>query len=100
MLRDVPPWMESASAKIARAREHFHALDHEIIEFIKATKRHFVFKVNEERTVAWIVSSVEEPHPPIRISVMVGDCLFNMRSALDNLVCGLVRRQDDPASTC
>jgi hypothetical protein len=74
-------------------------LDTEVIEFMKATKRHWVFKVNPERTAAWVVSWVEDPYPPIRLSVLIGDCVFNMRSALDNVVCALIRRAT-PEATC
>lgn len=97
--RDSLPWMESAAAKLVRAKEHLDVLDAEIVAYIKATKRNFVFKVNQEQTEAWIVSWVDDPYPPIRLSVLIGDCLFNMRSALDNLICGLVRTQE-PGSSC
>jgi len=42
---------------------------------------------------------VEDPYPPIRLSAIIGDCLYNMRSALDSLVCGLVRKRW-PAKEC
>jgi hypothetical protein len=93
------PWMESTDAKIGRAREHLDVLDREIADFIRGTNRHFEIKVAEDRSAAWIVSWVEDPYPPIRLSLLIGDCLSNMRSALDNLICGLVRTQK-PGSSC
>jgi hypothetical protein len=35
--------------------------------------------------------------PPIRLGVLLGECVFNIRSALDNLVCGLIRTADSLA---
>jgi len=37
---DSPPWMESADAKIARAKEHLDALYAEASVFFESTKRH------------------------------------------------------------
>ena len=86
-------------AKISRAHEHFADLGHATSEFLQATKRNLVLKCNHERTKHWIVYWVDDPYPPLRLSTLVGDCVFNMRSALDNLVCGLIRTQT-PAAKC
>ena len=65
--------------------------------FFQTTKKNFVLKSNEQE--AWIVHWVDDPFPPIRLGVLLGECVFNMRSALDNLVCGLVRTKD-PNAEC
>lgn len=93
------PWMESVDAKIARAQEHLEVLHREIHEFLRATNRKLVVNVDERQSKTWIVYWVEDPYPPIRISVLVGDCVFNVRSALDTLICGLVRTRK-PSSSC
>jgi hypothetical protein len=37
----------------------------------------------------WLVVHVADYIPPIRLSILIGECVHNMRSAVDNLVCGL-----------
>lgn len=91
--------MESVDAKIARAHEHFAELGRATGEYLCSTKRNFVAKCNHDRTSHWIVYWVDDPYPPMRMSTLVGDCVFNMRSALDNLVCGLIRTQT-PTAKC
>ena len=47
----------------------------------------------------WMVAHANDYVPPIRLSSIVGDCIHNMRAALDNLVCGLALTLD-PACNC
>ena len=89
--------MESVDAKIARAKEHLDTLHAEAEEFFERTKRHFILKSNDHE--AWIVHYIEGGVPPIRFGILLGECVFNLRSALDNLVCGLIRTKDTHA-TC
>jgi hypothetical protein len=81
--------MESADAKMTRAKEHLDTLHAEAGVFFESTKRNFILKSNGHE--AWIVHYIEDSIPPIRLGVLLGECVFNMRSALDNLVCGLIR---------
>jgi len=40
-------------------------------------------------------------HPPLTISIEIGEFLYNLRSALDNLVCALVRNEKNTyAASC
>src|SRR5215831_14913607 len=96
-LPDSLPWMESADAKMARAKEHLDTLYAEARVFFESTKRNFILKSNGHK--AWIVHYIEDSIPPIRFAVLLGECVFNMRSVLDNLVCGLIRTKDSHA-TC
>jgi hypothetical protein len=96
-LPDSLPWMESADAKMARAKEHLDTLYAEAGVFFESTKRNFILKSNGQE--AWVVHYIEDSIPPIRLGVLLGECVFNMRSALDNLVCGLIRTKDSHA-TC
>ncbi len=96
-LPDSLPWMESVDAKMTRAREHLDTLHTEARLFFKSTKRKFIMKSNGNE--AWIVHYIEDGVPPIRFGVLLGDCVFNIRSALDNLICGHIRSRN-PIAPC
>jgi hypothetical protein len=91
--------MESVDAKIERAKTHLDAFRTEAAAYAEAARPTFIRKVDSERKTHWLVFYVEDPFPPIHLSVVIGDCLFNLRAALDNLVCGLARKAN-PATTC
>jgi hypothetical protein len=91
--------MESVDAKIARARVHLSTFETDVGKFIEQARPRFIRKVDHESTKHWLVFFVEDPYPPIELSVVIGDFLHNLRSALDNLICGLVRK-GNPTSTC
>src|ERR1700688_2439465 len=91
--------MESVDAKLLRAHEHLDSLEAAIGEYQKGTKRTLILKLNPEQTNVKLMTWVDDPYPPIRISMLIGDCVFNTRAALDNLICGLVRISR-PSSTC
>jgi hypothetical protein len=97
-LPDSLPWMDSVDAKMARANEHREALYAESGVWFEGTKRNFILKTNGRE--AWLVHYVEDSFPPIRLGVLLGECVFNMRSAMDNLVCGLVRTKDGYNAKC
>lgn len=85
---DLLPWMESADAKFSRAREHLDILNLKSSAFFESTKRIFQRMTNEQR--AWIVYHIQDSFPPVRLGVLLGECLCNRWSALDNLICGLI----------
>src|ERR1700730_11747951 len=91
--------MESVDAKLLRAHEHLDALEAAIGRYQKGTKRTLILKLNPEQTAVKLMTWVDDPYPPIRISMLIGDCVFNARAALDNLICGLVRI-GRPTSSC
>jgi hypothetical protein len=78
-------------AKITRAREHQSMLK---TEFDDWAKRHAkICKYRIWRDGDWEVVSVDPiPKPDIRCSVIAGDIIHNLRSALDHLVWQLVIR--------
>jgi hypothetical protein len=92
------PWMESVDAKLLRAREHLDALKTAIDEYLKNTKRTVILNGDGQQTVN-LMYWVDDLYPPMRLSTVLGDCIYNTRSALDNLICGLVRI-GRPASSC
>jgi hypothetical protein len=88
--------MEGADAKISRAEEHLKTIQTEALAFLRSVVHRTILKADAEK--AWFVYWIDDSVPPIRLSAVIGDCIFNMRSALDNLVCGLARtRQSDCA---
>jgi hypothetical protein len=91
------PWMESADAKLARAYEHFETYNTAAAEFVRSVERNIVQKVNSKTGAKWLVFWEADQFPPIRLSAIVGDVVFNLRCALDHIVCGLVRKADQTA---
>jgi hypothetical protein len=91
--------LEGVDAKLVRAREHLRELEKAVAEFLASTKRTIILKLNQDQTAVKLMTWVDDPYPPIRISSIIGDCAYNTRAALDNLVCALVRATN-PSSTC
>jgi hypothetical protein len=83
------PWMESADAKMIRARENIEGIAREMNEWFASIKVNIILKTSPESPLPWLVVYAEDYIPPIRLSILVGECVHNMRSAIDNLVCGL-----------
>jgi hypothetical protein len=78
--------LEGVHNKIIRAEEHLATIRAEIARHEHKCK--IVQRKNlEDRTIEFIG---ELPEPPILLSVIVGDCFHNLRSALDHLVWQLV----------
>lgn len=77
--------LQAVHLKLERAQEHLVALDNEVTSWLEgepysisrergAEGMEYVFRVNVRQT------------PPLAWSTIIGDCLQNMRSALDHLV--------------
>jgi hypothetical protein len=77
-------------AKYNRSKQQFDVLRHEIGSFSdQDPKPHFSRGYFDTDTWEWIERfQIREP-PPLRWGVMLGDCVHNLRSALDHLVCQL-----------
>lgn len=77
-------------AKFNRAKQQFDVLRHEIGSFSdQEPEPHFSRGYFDANTWEWIERfQIREP-PPLRWGVMLGDCVHNLRSALDHLVCQL-----------
>ena len=88
------PWMESVDAKMIRAHEHFETLTREVNEYLSNATLIKYLKTAPNRPNPWLVVRANDYVPPIRLSVIAGDCIHNMRSALDNLICGLALTLD------
>ena len=83
--------MESADAKMIRAHENIEGIGREINEWCASIKVTMDLKTAADHPLPWLVLHANDYIPPIRISILIGECVHNMRSALDNLVCGLAR---------
>ena len=100
LVRSVP-WLESVDAKLDRAHEHLNSINEGIEDFVRGTKHNFIPKTNPHTNEAWIVWWMEEPsHPPLSISIEIGEFLNKLRSALDNLICAVVRSRRGMAASC
>jgi hypothetical protein len=86
--------MESVDAKMIRAHEHLEALAREVDEYLSTIRLSMYLKSAPHRPNPWLVVHANDYIPPIRLSAIAGDCIHNMRSALDNLVCGLALTRD------
>jgi hypothetical protein len=84
-------------AKLARADEHLSILDSEFRAFSLQEPKPIIVKFRHEE--GWYVAYLDPlPLPPLRLALIAGDCLNNIRAALDHLVWQLVLREDKEPS--
>jgi hypothetical protein len=83
----MPDRLGGIFAKISRAHEHLEALRRTVAECEHASCK-VVIEKDPESDIGWL--SLSLPKPPRYISVLAGDCLYNLRSTLDHLVWQLV----------
>jgi hypothetical protein len=81
--------MESADAKMIRAHENIEGIAREINEWCASIGVKMYLKTAPDIPSPWLVVHATDYIPPIRLSILIGECVHNMRSAIDNLVCGL-----------
>ncbi len=81
--------LDGPRLKLERARVHLEDLDRRVLSFSDMQAQHVVIHRNPEtRKIAWVIAQAEEP--PEDLGPVVGDCLHNLRSALDHLAWQLV----------
>lgn len=79
-------WIDtSAAMKLFRAHEHLDSIDAEIREFFEMDPYVLAAEADTE-TGERIRRVISTDATPIRLSLMIGDALHNLRSALDHLV--------------
>jgi hypothetical protein len=78
--------------KVERAKHHFRDLQARYERFLEA-KPYRAVRDDEPHTgdLVWRVEVSEQP--PLFWSAIVGDCIHNLRSSLDLLVCEMVRAE-------
>lgn len=85
----MPPSLDNPRAKLGRAEEHLKALDKEARAFGEHDPNSIVRELDtRDKWVIYRIRVAEEP--PVRLGLIFGDYLYNLRSALDNLVWQLV----------
>ena len=80
--------LDGVRLKLVRAEEHLRSLDLKIKEYFDSNPCEVV-KKSEGKEVYFILSIREQPPP--EFGPIIGDCLHNMRSALDHLLWQLLR---------
>jgi hypothetical protein len=86
--------MESVDAKMIRAHEHLETFAREVDEYLSTIEIKQYLKTSPNHPHPWLVVHANDYIPPMRLSTIAGDCIHNMRSALDSLVCGLALTVD------
>jgi hypothetical protein len=76
--------MEGPKEKLYRAREHLRALRHEIDVFLYREPYGAAHEIDPENGDDIWRMEINSP-PPMRLGVMVGDVVHNLRSCLDHL---------------
>jgi hypothetical protein len=87
--------LDPSRLKIIRAEEHLHALRDEIVRYMN-TKPYECILQSDGKQRKPVVRAKSEP--PQRLSAIVGDCIYNARTALDYLAwqLGLLTGPKDP----
>lgn len=78
-------------AKLARADEHLAALDAAAREFASRDPYSVAAEGERDRDRAYVARLKVREWPPLRLGLILGDVLYNWRSALDNMIHPLVR---------
>jgi hypothetical protein len=78
--------LDSVLAKIERAQEHARLLDHEFEAWRQQDPYGIAQQVNRDLTRHSLVIAIKTPPPLQRWSLLLGDAIHNLRSALDHLV--------------
>ncbi|MFZ0058895.1 MAG: hypothetical protein WAL35_02460 [Acidimicrobiales bacterium] len=84
------PSLDGVMVKVERARFHYETLYNEVETLFERGAYVFVGEIHGDgREHIYRVKDAPSPDP--RWSAIVGDCVHNLRSALDHLACQLVR---------
>ncbi|HMF76599.1 MAG TPA: hypothetical protein VK604_13145, partial [Bryobacteraceae bacterium] len=75
--------------KIERAKEHFGALETEVMAWLKTNPMAMTKEKDAEGRHHTVFAEIVNPPPLNRWSLISGDCIHNLRSALDSLIYGI-----------
>jgi hypothetical protein len=76
--------LEGVELKLERAKDHFTALTEQIAAHVRDPETYgMVLEVNQQRRPVLLIERIKKPDP--RWAVLIGDCVHNLRSALDHL---------------
>lgn len=82
--------LEGSKLKVERAKEHFSQLDAELGAFHERKPYRIVVEEGPQSGDQIYRVKISE-QPPLRWATIIGDIVHNLRSALDLLVCDMVR---------
>src|SRR5271166_256514 len=80
--------LSSSRLKVARAKRHLHDIA-KVLKGLEHGRCELVPEIQQNPNIG-VLRIRLSPKPPEELSLVVGDCLFNLRSALDHLVWQLV----------
>lgn len=90
-----------ALAKFNRAKEQFDGLRSEMGEFFDQDPQpHFSRGYFDTNTWEWIERFQVREAPPIRWGLILGDCVHNLRAALDHLICQVTLLDSGEGADC
>src|SRR4051812_7680913 len=89
--------LEGVRLKLVRADEHLETLDNQITSFLEREPYSVSYERKPDGSEHIYRAHVVED-PPLALGVLIGDCLQNMRSALDHLVWQLALRSGKRAT--
>lgn len=81
--------LDGAKLKLGRAYAHFEVIS-EICERFKHGECEIVPEIDRDDLNLGVLRVRLRPQPPVDLPVIIGDCLFNVRSALDHIAWQLV----------
>ncbi|OZF01343.1 hypothetical protein [Rhodococcoides fascians] len=85
------PW-HGASAKLSRAEEHYWSLHSEVWQYLSEVPPEIRFENSPDLGADWYTMWVKFSQPSIRIAIIFGDMVANLRSALDHSLTATHRR--------
>lgn len=80
--------LRGVEAKLERAKEHLESLEAQIAVFLRGQPYSLVENL-DRKTCTYTVKARIKRQPPLRIATTAGDCIHNLRSALDHMIVGL-----------
>lgn len=83
-------WLTGVDAKLDRAKRHSEELRDLIERSCNPSPYEIVEETDLERGEHVLKRVIVRDMPAAEIGAVLGDCAFDLRSALDNLVCGLI----------
>jgi hypothetical protein len=90
--------LTSMEAKLKRAEEHMHAIENEIRAWADSNPYRTVRETNAQFTRHGVILRVVNEPSIERWSLMLGDCVHNMRSALDHFIHAIATYERHPGA--
>ena len=90
----------SVDAKLAWARNHFQIVQNEVIAWVNSKPHEILFESNQEFSKFWLRVRLKGERPDfMRWSLIIGDCVTNLRDTLDHLVYAIAHLPSSPNPT-